>query len=207
MFERILIPLDGSETAEAILPQVRRLLKRQRTEVILLRAISALPPEFHLAAPALLHEAERYIRRMTFQFIQDGIPARGFARLGSAGEIILDTAERERATLIAMSTHGRSGFPRWVFGSVAEKVLRASPAPMLALRSFPPPLEGGLSRGRLEELPFRTILVPLDGSDCSMSVIPAVKEFGRAIDSKVILVNVAVRDRVLVSTTITRVGS
>lgn len=187
---RILVPLDGSATAETVLPQVRRLLRRAPAELILLQVVPHFPPDFRTAFPALNGEAERYMRRMAFQFVNDGVPARGFVRMGTAAETILETAERERVSLIAMSSHGRTGLPRWVFGSVAEKVLRASPVPILLVRSFPHPLDGGVSRGHLEATPFRTILVPLDGSEGALGILPGLKAFARPLDAHVVLLHV-----------------
>lgn len=189
--ERILIPLDGSETAEAILPQVQRFLRRHAAEVILLQAIPSLAPDFHFAVPGHKDEVNAYIRKRTFELINDGIPARGFVKHGNAAELILETAATEHASMIAMSTHGRTGLERFVFGSIAEKVLRASPAPVLLVRSFP---QAGLSRGRMEGLPFRNILVPLDGSEASSSVIPLLLAFARPIDARVTFLHVAEPD-------------
>jgi nucleotide-binding universal stress UspA family protein len=190
MIERILIPLDGSETAEAILPQVRRVLQRHQAEVILLHATPVYPPDFHLAAPGLQAEGDRYIRRMTFQAINDGLRCRGLVRSGFAAETILDAARSEDASLIAMSTHGRTGLSRWILGSVAEKIVRASATPVLVLRSFHSPAGETIPRGRLEELPFRNILVPLDGSPASLHVLEAVRAFARPIDAHVTLLAV-----------------
>jgi nucleotide-binding universal stress UspA family protein len=191
MGERILIPLDGSETAEAILPQVRRFLKCHAADILLLQVSPSFAPDFHFAVPGQTGEVNAYVRKRTFELINDGIPARALVRHGHPAEQILDAAAAEGATMIAMSTHGRSGFSRFVFGSVAEKVLRASPIPILVVRSFP---HAEISRGRLEELPFRRILVPLDGSEASSSVIPLVLSFARPLDAHVTLLHVEEAD-------------
>ncbi len=188
---RILIPLDGSELAEAILPQVQRFLRRHDTEVVLLQAIPTVSPDFHFAVPGHTEAVNAYIRKRTFELINDGIPARGVVKHGSPADLILETARNEGASMIAMSTHGRTGLERFVFGSVTEKVLRASPAPVFLIRSFPHP---GPSRGRLERLPFRSVLVPLDGSEVSSSVVPFVLEFARPMDAHVTLLHVREAD-------------
>jgi len=185
--ERILIPLDGSATAEAILPQVQRVLRRHAVEVILLQAVPSVAPDFHFAVPGHKEEVNAYIRKRTFELINDGIPARGIVKQGHPADLILETALAERASMIAMSTHGRTGIERFVFGSVAEKVLRASTLPVLLVRSFP---HASLSRGRIEGLPFRAILVPLDGSEASSSVVPLILEFARPLDAHVTLLHV-----------------
>jgi nucleotide-binding universal stress UspA family protein len=187
MGERILVPLDGSETAEAILPQVHRFLARHAAEVLLLQVAPSYAPDFHFAVPGQHGTVTAYVRKRAFELINAGIPARAIVRHGFAAEQILDTAATEGATMIAMSTHGRTGLSRFVLGSVAEKVLRASPLPVLVVRSFP---HAELSRGRLEELPFRRILVPLDGSEASCSVVPLVLSFARPLDAQVTLLHV-----------------
>jgi nucleotide-binding universal stress UspA family protein len=191
MSERILIPLDGSETAEAILPQVQRFLKRHAAEVVLLQGVPSLVPDFHFAVPGQHEEVNAYIRKRTFELINEGIQAKGIVRGGSAADLILESAHAEHATMIAMSTHGRTGLGRFVFGSVAEKVLRASPVPVLLVRSFP---HAGPSRGRIEELPFRSFLVPLDGSEGSKSAIPLVLRWARPLDAHVTLLHVVEQD-------------
>jgi nucleotide-binding universal stress UspA family protein len=184
--DRILIPLDGSELAEAILPQVQRLLLRTGSEVLLLQTVP-YPPDFHIALPTILEDAHRYIRRKTFELVNSGVRARGLVEQGLAAGTILEVAARESVSLVAMSTHGRTGLSRWAFGSVAEKVLRAGPAPLLLLRSFRPGPGKALSRGRLQELPFRNILVPVDGREASLSVLSTVLEIARPIDAHVTL--------------------
>lgn len=190
MLERILVPLDGSETAEAILPQVRRVLNRHQAETLLIRAVPVFPPDFHLGLPGARAQAELYMRRVTFQLVNDGVRCRGLVRQGPAAEAILDAAAAERVSLIAMATHGQTGPARWVFGSITEKVLRASPVPVLVVRSCPSAPGKAISRGRLEELPFRNILVPLDGSEESLGVLGFVKEFAGPLDARVTLLSV-----------------
>lgn len=183
MFERILVPLDGSEVAEAVLPQVRRLLLRHEAEVLLFTAV--LPaPDLGFPATSSFELARRYIRRAAERLSADGIRARGVIRHGTAGYSILEEASRWPATLIALSSHGRSGLSRWTFGSVAEKILRSSPVPVLAVRSFE------ADRLRREELPFRTILVPVDGSGASLTVLPGILDLARPLNARVLLLQV-----------------
>jgi len=176
---RILIPLDGSTTAEAVLSHLRRIVDRHESQLILLQAQPPIPtgnPE----------DAEKYLRRISFQLTNEGYPTHHLLRRGMPAESILETAEEEGATLIAMTTHGRTGSARWVMGSVAEKVLQASPRPVLVTRSFPPTQ----SRGKLEALPVRNVLVPLDGSRFSLAVLEPVLEFVRGVDAHVRLLHV-----------------
>jgi nucleotide-binding universal stress UspA family protein len=176
---RILVPLDGSTTAEAVLSHVRRMVDPHESQLILLQAQAQAPtvPE---------EDAEKYLRRISFQLTNDGYPAHPVVRRGPPAETILDVAEEEHATLIAMTTHGRTGAARWLLGSVAEKVLQTSPRPVLVTRSFPPTQ----SRGKLEAQPIRSVLVPLDGSRFSLAVLEPVLEFVRSVDAQVRLLHV-----------------
>lgn len=192
LFDRILIPLDGSEIAEAILGQVCRLLRRKDADVILFQA-ATVPAQAGLEygdlIASLKQEAEKYISSLTRQLVKEGVRARGIVKVGTEAGTILDVAEQEKATLIAMATHGRSGMPRFVFGSVAEKVLRASPVPVLVIRSFK---EVGTKskRAPVQEIPFEKILVPVDGSENSLRVIPHVKEFAKAYGASVMVLGI-----------------
>ena len=102
---------------------------------------------------------------------------------------ILAVAAEEKATLIAMATHGRSGLSRFVFGSVAEKVLRASETPVLLTRSFRE-VAPGADPTPVQELPFRKILMPVDGSESSLAVLPQVRSFALAVGASVLVLGV-----------------
>jgi nucleotide-binding universal stress UspA family protein len=190
MFERILVPLDGSETAEKILPHVRRLPLMPESEIHVLQVVP-----FSLSGPdgqevGSIDQARRYVRRMTFQFVMEGIRAQGSVRVGAPALTILDMIRAERITMVALSTHGRTGFTRWLLGSVAESVLRESPVPVLVVRSLPAGSGQVVSRGRLERTPFRTIVVPLEEEGPSSQALAAVKGFARSCDARAVLLHV-----------------
>ncbi len=177
MADRILVPLDGSPRAEQILVQVSRYLRREDAEVVLFRAVdipyslvradtAALLAEERTAATAYLAEVARTLRGQ-------GVDVRVLLREGPAADAILHAAEDEKATLIALSTHGRSGAARWLLGSVAEKVVRGASAPVLLMRSFRSGPQGVPLPAGAHEIPFRKLLVPVDGSETSLRVVPA----------------------------------
>jgi nucleotide-binding universal stress UspA family protein len=194
MFERVLVPLDGSPLAETILSQVRRILFWKDVEVLLLRAVE-LPPLFPggivgSRAAELEEAAKAYVRGQELKLREKGARVRSLVRIGPAAGVILEAAETERATLVAMTTHGRSGLSRWAFGSVAEKVLRASPVPLLLTRSF---VNGASENARAaspQELQVQKILVPIEFSELSLEVLPYVSELGRLFNARVLLLNV-----------------
>lgn len=188
MFDRIVVPLDGSELAEAVLAQVRRLLFHKDAEVILVRAVS-VPSAAEAASvelPGILEaQAAKYLGKIAGVLISQGARVRTETRLGSTADVILDVASEEKASLIAMSTHGRSGIARWAFGSVAEKVLRASRVPVLAVRSF-----AGSARVEAVEMSLRKILVPIDSTDLSLEIVPPTLELAKLFSSHVVLLHV-----------------
>jgi nucleotide-binding universal stress UspA family protein len=180
MLERILVPLDGSTSAEAILSQLRRILPRHESQLTLFHALPLYPVTDHT-------DPEKYLRRLAFQLTTEGYPSQYLLRPGLAADAILDAAKAEGATLIALSTHGRTGVARWVLGSVAEKVLQASPLPVLVARSFP----SSTFRGKLESQQVRNFLVPLDGSRLSLEALQPLRALARPVDAHVTLLHVS----------------
>jgi nucleotide-binding universal stress UspA family protein len=139
---KILVPLDGSKLAELALPHAVAMAKRSNAQVILIQAIHELEiaPSDRVVAekpPVSPQEsAESYLRSVLADLrTKEGIDGEVMVREGHPAEVILQAAESEETDLIVMSTHGRSGLNRWVYGSVADKVLRQSPKPLLLIRS------------------------------------------------------------------------
>ncbi|MBI3854842.1 MAG: universal stress protein [Planctomycetes bacterium] len=194
MFERILIPLDGSPRAELILSQVARILHREDSEILLLRVVDVPTSVGRVDLTQLRNEeregAQRYLHDMTRRFANKSDKVHARIAEGSPADVILETARTEGATLIAMSTHGRSGVARWALGSVAEKVARAADVPVLLVRSFRRSSKGDLEPIVPEELPFRRILVPVDGSVTSMSVIGPTEKFAQLYGSDILTLHV-----------------
>lgn len=189
MFERILIPLDGSPRAEVILGQVARILRREDSEILLLRVVNDRREGLARTTEAERDEAQRYLHDLVHRLALRGAKVHGRVAEGPPAATILDQAATEGATLIAMSTHGRTGLSRWIMGSVAEKVVRASPVPVLLLRSFRPTPQGTLEPATEEELPFRKILVPTDGSVAASAVVGPAGKFAQLFDSEVMVVH------------------
>ena len=194
MADRILVPLDASPRAERILVEVARLLRRKDAEVVLLHVSD--PSHFLVptGATAALEKdraaSDVYLKEVAKTLDSQGVRARALLREGIVADTILRVAVDVKATLIALSTHGRSGLSRWLLGSVAEKVMRGAPVPVLLMRSF----QAGLAALPLpaEENPFRRILVPVDGSKTSLKVVPAAAEFAALFASEVVVLSVDV---------------
>ncbi len=143
MYRRVLIPLDGSEVAESVLPFAEQIAGPLDAEVLLVRVVEPIVTAVALAsgevggADALVHHqlaAKRYLEDLAERLTAKGLRARTLAALGVPAVEIVAIAEAEKADLIAMTTHGRSGIRRFVFGSVAQEVLRAASVPVLLFR-------------------------------------------------------------------------
>jgi nucleotide-binding universal stress UspA family protein len=143
MYQRVLIPLDGSELAETILPFAEHVAGPLDAEVVLLQVVEPPSPIAGLGTGGIIGpdalvlrqvEAGRYLDTVARRLQAKGLRVRTVLRLGPPASEIAATARAERADLIAMTTHGRSGFKRAIFGSVADEVLRSSAIPVLAVR-------------------------------------------------------------------------
>lgn len=142
-YQRVLVPLDGSEAAEAVLPFVEKVAGPLDAEIILLRVLEPLSPGEVMAAAGVVApdaflarelDAKEYLADMDRRLANKGIRVRRHLRTGRAAEEILATVRESGADLIAMTTHGRTGVGRLLFGSVAEAVLRRAPVPVLMWR-------------------------------------------------------------------------
>jgi nucleotide-binding universal stress UspA family protein len=189
MLERIVVPLDGSLTAEAVLPFVRRFLHRTDSEIILVRAVIPAPVENAIMiADAALGAARAYVKEVQERLDREGVRVKSAVHVGSAIGIILDTVDEERATMIAMATHGATGLKRILMGSVAEAVLRKSPVPVFVVRPFWT-AEGAVPDD-LETRPVRNILLPVDGSDLAELAVPPALEVADLFEARVVLLRV-----------------
>jgi nucleotide-binding universal stress UspA family protein len=150
MFKKILVPLDGSELAASILPQVMDLAKSQQSSIVLLTVgnISSMAVMVE-AAPRFVEETMAALRKSASQKMEpivrsikeNGIAVEFEYREGMPAQEILLCAAEKGCDLIAMATHGR-GEIAWVLGSVAEKVITHATTPVLLMRVLEPqPIE------------------------------------------------------------------
>jgi len=139
MYKRVLLPLDGSMTAESIVPFVLEIAGPLDMEITLLQVIVPRPQTGIEAGvvedvAGLQSEAERYLAGVAANLRAKGVRVRMLVRVGRAVAEILDAARDAEADLIAMATHGRGGLGRMLFGSVAEAVLRQAEIPVFLMR-------------------------------------------------------------------------
>jgi len=151
MYERILVPLDGSKVGEAALAHVEKLVSKMapkvKTEVILFQVISSLT-HYVIAGEASVQvpysekeigqikkKAKNYLDKAGESLRSKGVTVKTKVATGKAAKEIVKAADEIKVDLIAMSTHGRSGLSRLTFGSITDKVLRAGTVPVLVVRA------------------------------------------------------------------------
>jgi len=188
MYSQILIPLDGSATAEKVLPYARFLAGMLKLPVELLGVIDLATIATHLSAEntryfdsVVVQEERRsqtYLEGIARTF--SGGAVRCTVEKGKPEEVIIEKGAAKNVTLIAMATHGRSGVKRWLLGSVAEKVLRGGRSPLLLIRAQ----EEAKTEG---EAVLQSLIVPLDGSGLAESALPTVSALARVMNLEVIL--------------------
>jgi len=191
MYSKVLVPLDGSKTAENVLPYARCFARSLQVPVELMAVVDSVEMARNVSAAESLcsdtliddeiRRCGNYLQQVTNNFPVNG--ARCTVEKGKAADVIIESAAAQRKTLIAMATHGRSGLNRWLLGSVAEKVLRGTSNPLLLVRAKQqtPPWEMAA---------LKRVIVPLDGSELSERVLPYVEALANHLDLEVTLFGV-----------------
>jgi len=192
LYERILVPLDGSELAQIALPYAEKLAGVLGSQLILIYVSESVDDQYHhmhhylqQMVEAAKQNAERYLDK------QEGrtIKVDSVILAGDPAEEIVKYAGKEDIGLIVMSTHGRSGIKRWAMGSVVDKVLRATRQPLALVRA-----KGARPDMLGERNILSKILVTLDGSKESEAVIPYIEELASKLKAEVILLQVIAPD-------------
>lgn len=194
-FQRILVPLDGSRLAEAILPAASGLAQACGGEILLLHALEREPPEEVHGEPHLrsMADATAYLEALARALRDLGLKARSFvvtADQGSVADCIAQQAAALAADLIAMTTHGSGGLRGVLFGRIAQQVLQRAERPTLVLRSRRARREPGGPATSLVPASYRRILVPLSGEPSSAQVLPLVWKLAQCTGAEVMLARV-----------------
>jgi len=158
MIDRILVPLDGSHTAECALPHAEAIARRCGAETTLVRIIDQGPSP-RSAVDARLREAEAnaYLREKCSWLEARGLKARSVVRQGKSADEIIACVRDAGIDLIVLSTHGRGGPGPFRMGGIAEKVVGHAATSVMLIRA---PRE----MTREGEVDYGTVMVPLDGS-------------------------------------------
>ncbi len=146
MYAKVMVPLDGSKLAECVLPHVRALAQAgQVKNIVLVRAVEPIQApsggDFIMSAEdakKLMREhreaAEDYLKKLTKRLQLKGVQVEGKVLVGRVAEELANYAEKKKMSLLVMATHGRSGVSKWMWGSVADRVLRSTCVPTLMIR-------------------------------------------------------------------------
>jgi nucleotide-binding universal stress UspA family protein len=146
MYKKILVPLDGSELAECVLPHVESIAKGCGVgSVVFVRALDTYVPSatYAYVSESLRKEIEENNEKAAREYLDEvagrvnlgGIEVQKQLITGRAAESIAEYATKNDVELIAIATHGRSGVSRWAWGSVADRVLRSACVPVLMVRA------------------------------------------------------------------------
>ena len=171
MYKRILVAVDGSLFSEQILPYVGWIKGKTGVELAVLRVVD--------------RDDEVASGQAAVDALAAALPAAAICRVksGSVTETILEEAARVPGTLVAITSHGRSGILRAILGSTALDVLRTGKAPIFVFR--PQESDAQPGAGAIER-----IVVPLDGGELSESMLPLAGELARWIGARVVVVSV-----------------
>lgn len=191
MFKKILIPLDESTLAERALHYLPAIADKEQSQILLVSIIEPQMYSFSLASKdaALIAQLKRDIEQGLQKYlhrIQDRLTEQGYnvtihQLYGDAAQSIADVATKEACDLIAMTTHGRTGISRWMFGSVADRVLHVASQPILLANA---------SLEQKEPLSISHVLVPLDGSELAEQVLKVAQSVALLTGAEVKLLHV-----------------
>ncbi|MBE2237555.1 MAG: universal stress protein [Caldilineaceae bacterium] len=145
MYKTILVPLDGSPRAETILSHAASLAAKYQAKLVLLQVVEpivAMVTPYDMvpyvdkdAAERSMEEAKSYLAGKEGELRGQGIEAKSVVESGPVVSVILNVAEREKADLVAMASHGRTGLSRVFYGSVAAGILHKADRPLLLIRA------------------------------------------------------------------------
>ncbi len=145
MYKKIMVPLDGSKLAECVLPHVQTLAQGSEVnEIVLVRVVEPFYPrgdfvieESQIKKMEAAHKAaaEEYLKNLASQLKFNGIKVSYEVLFGNVADTLAEFVANKQVDLIVIATHGRSGVSRWVWGSIADRILRSSCVPVLMVRA------------------------------------------------------------------------
>lgn len=175
-YQKILVPLDGSDLAEKALPYAKTIAKLKNSEVVLF-AVSITT-----SGGRRNRLLKSYLDVNAKSLESQGIKASTAVSYGDVAEDIIEYADKNKVDLIIISTHGYSGIKRWMLGSVTQKVLYGTCTPVLLIKSKSP---------KISKIEFKKILLPLDGSLFSETTFPYVEELTKDTNAEIVLLQVS----------------
>lgn len=174
MFDPILVPLDGSQLAECVLPHAIAVGRAFHARIILLRVLERNQPNGTVQMFDLLNwqlkktEARLYLEKIAARLAKFQLKIETIVLEGLAAESITEYAKNQGVKLIILSSHGRSGVSQWGISGTTQKIILGATTSVLIVRANQPPVR------ELKEQPYRQILVPLDGSQRAEYGLPLI---------------------------------
>jgi len=182
MYERIMVPLDGSNAAEMVLPYAEEMVSKFNSEMALVSVAEPTPAESDHLFRAYLQTIQEKVRTELRDWgARPGTPVNAEVLLGKPADEILTYSGDKNVSLVVMASRGRSGEGPWLLGNIAAKVLRATTKPVLLVRTKAP--AEGLQRKGL----IKRILVPLDGSKVAEQIVPHAAGLAKIMAAELIL--------------------
>ncbi|MCB9149893.1 MAG: universal stress protein [Caldilineaceae bacterium] len=192
MLDKILVPVDGSALAEAVLPHVVAVTRINGSRVTLLHVVEENAAETQIDPVdwrLRKTEAQSYLAETSKRLERFNLPAAQVVLEGPAAERIVEYAQKENFDLVALSTHGQHGLSSWNLSSVAHKVIERIHKSTLIV-----PAHGSAGHrtpnGELYATPYQNILAPLDGSTRAECILPLASALARHHNANLILTHV-----------------
>jgi len=184
-FKRILVPLDGSDMAERALAPALALAKAMSAKLFFVRVAIPLtlnldPKLYQRMIEVRQVEAKRYLRSIQPSSSSTLVDIETQVLVGRAARSIINFAQEKGIDLIVMSSHGRSGVNRWIYGSVADKVLHNAPCAKVIIHP----------QVIIEPFSIKRILVPLDGSSLAELALEPARALAEAVSAELISLHV-----------------
>jgi nucleotide-binding universal stress UspA family protein len=193
--QEILVPLDGSEAAEQILPLATEIAMKEGGRLRLLSVVDTGGLPVTVEGPEGPHldelirreqnQAVAYVSRVRERLRASGVATESEIAMGFPAMEIVQRAQAHKVDLIAMTTQGRSGLARWVLGSVADKVLRSAEVPVLVHHP---------RHGAVQGADLHTVIVPLDGTPEAQVALPVALSVARSLHLELLLMRVVPLD-------------
>lgn len=185
MYEKILVPLDGSSPAEIVLPYVEEIATKLSTEITLVSVSESSATDIDNLYRSYLEHITRQVKRQLKDWgAKEELKVRSEVLLGKPDGEILRFADEHNAGLIAMAGRNSSGQGPSLLGNIAVNVLRATSRPLLLIRV--PASSDALQQKRL----VKRILVPLDGSSVGEAAIACTEALARALGTELVLIQI-----------------
>jgi len=191
MLDPILVPLDGSQLAECVLPHTTAIARSFDAKINLLCILEKQQASVSAQLFDLVNwqikktKTSLYLEKTKIGFQESGLQAQAIVEEGLVAEEITKIAQQQRVKLIILSSHGQNGLTPWGISSTSQKIILSAPASVFIVRANQP-RASELS----EEAPYQRILVPLDGSQRAENVLPVITQLARFHKSEVHLVQV-----------------